>query len=344
MGHLFFQSFLNPKSRLLAGTALFAFALIATIIFPHHAFAASGEALSLGDIMCGVTVNLLPNSVGGGGGWGIVKLIISLCYCGGIFFVGTGLHQLSRRAEGDREVKFHHPMARLIGGTFLISLPNVLAWIMSTLFLVPQGGGVYGASPCNGGSSTWQPTGGNGLTPEYMIQNLVENIREPMTLMLSIMATIIGLVLIYKGLVKSTKYGTDPKAYSIPNILANLIVGCILFTTGTSFDLVSNTLLGDNHVYQTSSAFWSYMAGSPFLSQFSPDQLVSFETTVGYCLNFFQLIGIIGFIRGWLILKSSVEGSGQATIAQGLTHIFGGAMAINIFQILEIFNYTFTGT
>jgi hypothetical protein len=50
---------------------------------------------------------------------------------------------------------------------------------------------------------------------------------------------------------------------------------------------------------------------------------------------------MIAFVRGWLILKRASEGSGQATMAQGFTHLFGGVLAMNIFGFLEIMDSTF---
>jgi hypothetical protein len=50
---------------------------------------------------------------------------------------------------------------------------------------------------------------------------------------------------------------------------------------------------------------------------------------------------MIAFVRGWLIIKNAVEGAGQATVAQGFTHIVGGVLAINIYSFLEIMDQTF---
>jgi hypothetical protein len=44
----------------------------------------------------------------------------------------------------------------------------------------------------------------------------------------------------------------------------------------------------------------------------------------------FQLVGLISFVRGWNILRNAIEGVGQATVPQGLTHIIGGVLAMNI--------------
>lgn len=47
-------------------------------------------------------------------------------------------------------------------------------------------------------------------------------------------------------------------------------------------------------------------------------------------LLFIKLIGHIAFFRGFLILKGLGEGAQGASLGRALTHIFGGAAAINI--------------
>jgi intracellular multiplication protein IcmC len=47
--------------------------------------------------------------------------------------------------------------------------------------------------------------------------------------------------------------------------------------------------------------------------------------------GFIQIVGLISFVRGWLIIVKSAQGSAQgATVGKGVTHIIGGILAINI--------------
>ena len=58
-------------------------------------------------------------------------------------------------------------------------------------------------------------------------------------------------------------------------------------------------------------------------------------------LLFVKLVGHIAFFRGFLLLKGVAEGNQQATIGRALTHIFGGAAAINIDTTVEMLVNTF---
>lgn len=56
---------------------------------------------------------------------------------------------------------------------------------------------------------------------------------------------------------------------------------------------------------------------------------------------FVKLVGHIAFFRGFLLLKGVAEGNQQATIGRALTHIFGGAAAINIGATVNMLANTF---
>lgn len=58
-------------------------------------------------------------------------------------------------------------------------------------------------------------------------------------------------------------------------------------------------------------------------------------------LLFVKLVGHIAFFRGFLILKGVAEGQQGAGVGRALTHIFGGAAAININATIDILANTF---
>ena len=307
--------------------------------------AANFAAWTLGDMFCSVTMNMMPSATGGSG-FGMGSLIQGMAYIAGAILIGTSLMHLIRHYDGDKQAPLYQIFARMLGGSGLIALPAMIQWLFNTLALQSEGSGIYSTTACTGSIGDHSPTAVdwiNGTTGglDVLVTNLVYSIMDPITLFLSILAVIVGMVLVYKGLVKASKYGTDPRTYSVPSILVNLVIGAILITVGTSLDMDMNTIFGTG--VKGSSWFWTSFGGGYLATTIiaSGGSLDVFESTITAALTFFQIIGFISFIRGWLILKNSVEGTGQATMAQGLTHIFGGALAINIYYILNVLDYTF---
>lgn len=54
-----------------------------------------------------------------------------------------------------------------------------------------------------------------------------------------------------------------------------------------------------------------------------------------------QIVGLIAFIRGWLILAQSAKQGAQPALGRALTHIIGGILAINIVGTKNVIWATF---
>ena len=163
--------------------------------------------------------------------------------------------------------------------------------------------------------------------------NLIYNIKSPMIFMLSVISILVGIFMVIRGLMKGSKFGQDAKS-SIPNIIANITIGTILYTVGTSLNEIMATVFGDSQIW--GSGLVTSAIASDFGGNTQP-----FQAAVYAALTFFQLVGFIAFIRGWIILRDAVEGQGQKTVAQGLTHIFGGVLAVNIYRFLDVMDTSF---
>jgi intracellular multiplication protein IcmC len=59
--------------------------------------------------------------------------------------------------------------------------------------------------------------------------------------------------------------------------------------------------------------------------------------------GFVQLLGIVSFIRGWLMLVANAQspGGGHASFGKAMTHIVGGFLLINIYALSSVIWNTF---
>jgi intracellular multiplication protein IcmC len=55
-------------------------------------------------------------------------------------------------------------------------------------------------------------------------------------------------------------------------------------------------------------------------------------------LQLIQIVGLIAFIRGWLILVKTATGQQGGGIGKGITHIIGGVLALNIVGTQQVIN------
>jgi len=316
---LFHMNFFK-KSSLLALAALvpvFLFGLmppaLAQYLYP------AVQAATLG----GVFYNICANAAIFG------PLLSWISYAGGAFFVVQGVHHFRLHSERPANAPLTTPLMLWFGAMCLLALPSVVGVLITSInfsfwgnFLVctlPTG---IGAGP--GGAGT-------GTSLDEMMINFIADIKFPLLGLISMISIASGLYMIVRGLFKASKYGFDPKTHAMHLILINMLFGAILMTIGSNMYTITNSVFGPSPLPPGSVIQWSS------LGDVSPE----FALAVQAALQFVQIIGAIAFVRGWMILKKVAEGNGQTTLAQGLTHILGGVLAINIFYFLTILDTTF---
>ncbi len=265
-------------------------------------------------------------------GW--VTMVSWTAYITGAWFIFKFLLKLKERSEDPHRNPMHHSILYGFTGASLLSLPSFAAMLIKTIY---GNLAVGGAAVCTAGTVAAAPPG-TFLGLDKLAHNFVFNIANPVLMFGSWIAYCIGAVFIFRGLNKMSKYNTDPKAYSAPAIIANFFFGAILMTLGRAKNLLMSTIGFNQGLVKAKAGFgfidWAALGVTGNTAAFDQAYLAA---TV-----FFQLVGFIAFIRGWLIAKTVVEGaSSNQTIGQALTHIVGGILCMNIILFLKAAELTF---
>lgn len=286
-------------------------------LFPVPGFAAD---TTLGSIICGVKDNLAAYPY----------IVNVTAYIMGAFMAVRAFLLLKKHGDNPAQSQVVPAVAHLFVAGCLLAFPFLAGVIQHSIFGVGGGAGAFGCVP----GAVTSSSGSVGL--DQMMQNLVKNIYGPMNKLLSLIAVAAGLTFIVGALLRGAKTGTDPRAADPKGIIAHLVFGAILISVGTVLPSVLMSLFGSSDVSKMTDISliqWSKLTGSSGNTEAA-------NNAVRAVLAFIQIIGGISFVRGWLILKKAVEG-GQATVPQGLTHIIGGAMAINIDVMIKAIDKTF---
>jgi len=140
---------------------------------------------------------------------------------------------------------------------------------------------------------------------------------------------VIGFVFALRGVYYLKQYGEMRTMMasntSLKTPIAFFIVASVLIYIPTGFKIISKTIFGYN----------SPLAYSDVTSGMNPIFLSAITGLV-------SIIGLIAFIRGWLILVANAEHpGGQATVGKALTHIIGGLLAMNVLGVVDIIWNTF---
>jgi len=140
---------------------------------------------------------------------------------------------------------------------------------------------------------------------------------------------IIGFAFAMRGVYYLKAYGEMrtmmASSTSLKTPVAFFIVAAVLIYIPTGFKVISQTVFG----------YSSPLAYSDVTSGMNPVVLHAITGLI-------SIIGLIAFIRGWLILVANAEHpGGQATLGKALTHIIGGLLAMNVLGVVDIIWNTF---
>ena len=147
---------------------------------------------------------------------------------------------------------------------------------------------------------------------------------------------VIGLMLIVRGVMMyrifaNQTYGSAQRG-EIAGPLVFLVVGIILLYFPSSLNTSLYTFFGTSEIGQLQEL-------AAYSNRSQSETFLQLQNIV---VKYLKLIGLIAFVRGWVILaKMGHPGAQPGSIGKGITHIIGGVVLINIIDVLIIFENTF---
>ncbi len=168
--------------------------------------------------------------------------------------------------------------------------------------------------------------------------NLLSNLAQSL---LSVEKTLtgasylMGIAFAMKAIITLKTHGEQRSsmgASSIKEATIYMFVAAMLLYYPTAFEVIMNSTFGYSNVL-------AYTSNSATDSVFGSNSELGASLTV-----IIQVVGLIAFIRGWvMIARSTSQGQGAGNIGKGLMHVFGGVLAMNIVGTLEVFYNTLFG-
>lgn len=202
-------------------------------------------------------------------------------------------------------------------------LPTITSVLENTLT-----GGANMASSL--GNVAGSAAGAYGL--DTMMVALIVDIFGPLTGLLGAFGYLAGTVLTVVGISRLLKTAQDgPSGPTGLGTIMTFIVAGVLFTLPDMMGAFSGSLFGDKDI-ATFAVLKTTIDNGPI------DQHVL--AVISSVMMFMMLVGWISFIRGFFILRDVAEGK-QASLMAAMTHIFGGALAVNIGPLMNAVQSTF---
>lgn len=160
------------------------------------------------------------------------------------------------------------------------------------------------------------PTGGLDAT---FLDDEIQDIKN----FLFALCYIIGISFIFTAIFSLKKFGQQ--GAFMQDTKAGILGPTIRLFMGVAFMAVSQFL---DIFYET---IWGYNVAESQSIELTTDQL-GLADAITPLKNIIYIIGLVSFIRGWIILvKATSAGQAQpGTVSKGAIHIIGGVLAMNI--------------
>ncbi len=261
--------------------------------------------------------------------WGSFQNLLStVAWLSGAFLGTAAIFKFKDHVDNPAQTPLSMGVKRMIAGGMMLSLPFSLNAVHGSIF----GTNTMGANKISSsgyGTLVSPPAGGL----EKMVVDVMKDIAGPVENMLAAFAYLAGISLLLVGISRLTKRMEEgPKGPAGFGTIMTFISSGMLLNYGSAIGAMTGSVFGDSSLLTTMSIDANVISNAT-----QRDQVT---TVLGGLEVFVMLVGYIAFIRGWLVLKNFADGQQGATLAQGLTFLVGGAVAINLGELVNAITNT----
>lgn len=291
-------------------------------MFASSAFAQGGGGLKQGQqgTLGGVISNTYMSLTN------VPTLLTLFAYIFALMLAVRSLIEFKDHVDSPNNTPLSQPIKKFIAAGCLFALPYLSSAIAGSLFK-------EGAGALRYGSRHELSASGTGAGLDHMVYNFVNNIYGPMTSLLAVFSYLAAVILLIVGISRLIKTAQDgPQGPTGLGTIATFLVVGVLFSLGGMMGSFNSSLFAKEGV----STFATI--GSNIISDNSDRERIAM--VIEAVMMFVMLVGYIAFIRGWFVLRSFADGNGQASIAQALTFLIGGTLAINLGELVNVLQRT----
>ena len=301
---------------------------------------------SVGDSMCGVLLHA----------GAFPAFLTALSYLFGLVLGFWGILKVRDHVLNPQQTTVWEGVSKFVAGGAFFSLPFLISVLKSLVapttssalasFATVTGytgnvtcagggiggaiGAVLGAIGLGGGGGGAAASGGL----DGALGCMMNDILGPTHVVLNFFTFVVGIIFLMIGISRLTKSAQDGARGpgGLGTMMTFLAGGALMsyneliraFTSTLSMGMAGGLL----PVTQTRAAL-SYTTGM------TAGEVAHAHVVITAIIKFMILVGLISFVRGIFIIRSVAEGNGQASMMSGMTHLVGGALAVNLGPLLN---------
>jgi hypothetical protein len=276
------------------------------------------------DAFAGQTLgNVIENTVTGSEL--VPGLFTGFAYLIGLCFGVWGIHGLYIHVQNPNQNPVWPGLQRLLAGGMLFALPIMFEAAQNTITAGP-------------GADTHSETGWSGATTGFgldtMMTSLMNDVHYAMNSLIVNFAYLAAFIFVIIGIVRLTKSMQEgPRGPGGFGTIMTFVVAGALFSLNPLLAAFDISLFQDDQV--------ATFANLAFTGGMTAAEVDHVHAVISSVLAFMMILGWISFVRGWFIIRDVAEGDRNASLMAGLTHLFGGALAVNLGPLMNAVQETF---
>lgn len=259
-----------------------------------------------------------------------IRFFISIvAYISGIAFAVSGVIKLRDHVDDPGKTTLGAGLGRLLAAALLSSFPTAVVILKNTIY------GSSGALAATISSRHTVPEGseGSAMALDVLVGKFVSDFAPSAEFAVQFFAMLAGLCFLIIGIVRLTKSLQEgPRGPAGIGTLMTFIAAGALLSSWQMAGVFTSTLFGD-HVSSTYAVI-----SRDVISDVKDAERIAI--VIESVMQFIALVGFIAFVRGWFVLKAFADGAQGASLAQGLTFLLGGVLAINLGDLINVLGRT----
>lgn len=249
--------------------------------------------------------------------------LMALCYLFGIVIGIWALLKIRDHVLNPQQTSIWEGVSRLIVTGAFLAMPYIAGIIQTSL----TGGDAFTTTDQHGGYHAITCTATDrGL--DTAMACFMRDVMAPAHILIGHFAFLAGLVFIMIGITRIMKSAQEgARGPGGKGTLVTFLIAGVLLSYNIILEFFTSSL---SLTGQTDT-----LATLTYTTGMTPDEVEHAQIVVQTILQFMIIVGLISFVRGWFIIRDVAEGGQQASLMAGVTHILGGALAINLGPLLN---------
>ncbi len=272
---------------------------------------ANGAACEAGDGSIGAVMCNMFNSTT------MFPIFLKACsYLFGVVLGIWGILKIKDHVINPQQTPVWEGVARMVAGGAMFGLPYVVTAVFTSL-----GFGIDNHHNTNGGPI--DGTTGAGL--DHMLALFMTSIFGPTDVILTFFGYVAGIILVMIGITRLLKSAQEgPRGPGGVGTMMTFVAGGALLSFSPMVAAFTVSLFDGSGGVTTAIPKLQYTAG------LGDPEIQHIQAVVSAMIQFVLLLGLVSFLRGIFIIRSVAEGNHQASMMAGVTHMVGGALAVNL--------------